>query len=138
MNESAYKATDRPLAGRYPDGGIVRARGSGDEMKKPVLIALAVVGVFAALAYARYGTVSPCGAVKQRIKAAMLEEFAESGSSASNMETAGAVIGLTLAGPMLDGFLDGMSPTQCVKALYRLETGDIQFDGDGSPREVAD
>jgi type VI secretion system protein VasI len=79
--------------------------------------------------FARYGTVSPCGALKKRIKAMLIESAANTPTS-NVWEQAGRSLGLALAGPMVDAMVDSLNPGQCISSLYRLETQGNQFFGD--------
>jgi len=91
-------------------------------MKRPWIIALGFTGLIVAVALLRYGTLSPCSAVKQRIKAAIVEEVAATESNSS------IVIGMgmyALAAPMIDALVESQSPWQCARVLYRIETGTL-------------
>ena len=49
----------------------------------------------------------------------LAEEFQK--EEASPWETAGKVLGMAMAGPMVDTMVDSLSPIQCIKLLYRTE-----------------
>lgn len=96
-------------------------------MKRPWIIALGFAAVIVAAALLRYGTLSPCSAVKQRVKAAIVEQLVTSESD-SGFEAVGSMLGFALAGPMIDTMIEGQSPWQCGRVLYRLETGEIDLE----------
>ena len=98
-------------------------------MNRTAIISLSVLAVLLIAAFARYGTLSPCGALKQQLKASLLQKLATDDSS-NAFEEAGNAIGFVLAGPMIDGLVDGLSPTQCTRRLIDLETGESPFDSD--------
>lgn len=94
-------------------------------MRRPWVIALGLTAAIVAGALLRYGTLSPCSAVKQRIKGAMVEQFVTTegdGASVGNM------IGYALAAPLIDTLIESQSPWQCARVLYRLETGALDTD----------
>jgi len=103
--------------------------GARQDMKRTTIIPLSVLAVLIFAAFARYGTLSPCGALKQQMKASLLQQFVVDDST-SAFEKAGSAIGFALAGPMIDSLVGGLSPMQCARGLIKLETGGSPFDGE--------
>lgn len=89
-------------------------------MKKGIILITIVIGIFLAVVFLRYGTISPCGALKKRIKSQLMSS-AITDISENPWERAGQGLGLALAGPMIDNMVDSMTPLQCIRALYRFE-----------------
>lgn len=81
-------------------------------------ILLALVLVLGVGLFVRFGTVSPCGMLKNELKTyAMRDALARS-------STPGHLIGMGLSATLVDATLDGMvsalSPLQCTKVFWRL------------------
>lgn len=79
---------------------------------------------------ARYGTLSPCGMLTKDIRSAIVTKLAETGP-AQGFEGFGQVLGAVISGPMIESMIGSMRPTQCVKALWR-----VNFSADGTVDEL--
>lgn len=88
-----------------------------------------LVGAFLVAAFARFGTVSPCGMLERDLRQQLTQKMLSDAGSGSGLEQAGRVLGLTMGGALLDTFIKGLTPTQCTKALWRMYVqGEKPFD----------
>jgi len=73
-----------------------------------------------------YGTVSPCGALTQALQGALLREAASKGETPA--ERLGHEAGAQVLLPVVDHRIEALSPSECTKALVKLETaGEYPF-----------
>lgn len=89
-------------------------------MKKGIILFTVALGILLAVVFLRYGTISPCGALKKHVKSQLMTS-AMTDISDNPWERAGQGLGLALVGPMIDNMVDSLTPMQCLRALYRLE-----------------
>lgn len=82
-------------------------------------IGLVLIGLLLAGFVFRYGPLSPCGALKQEVRAQLLQNAMRQ-ASGNKWEQAGIGIGMALAGPMLDTMIGGLTPAQCTKGSLQL------------------
>jgi hypothetical protein len=75
----------------------------------PLALLLGIVGGI----YLTYGAVTPCGILKQKIKAAHYARLAKQHDDLS------AILGMTLGNTMVDNMVESLTPMQCLKALRR-------------------
>ena len=83
------------------------------------IAAMVLVGFKMLFVFFTYGTVSPCGILKQESRAFM-RGWVDTNLSGSSWEGIGALVGNTLAGAALNAYVDGYQPLKCIQALVRL------------------
>jgi hypothetical protein len=89
-------------------------------MQKAILIALVVIIVLGSGLLLRFGTLSPCGLLKQELKADLLRSAFEK-KPTDKWELAGIGLGAALVGPLIDSLVSSLTPMQCTQALVRLK-----------------
>jgi type VI secretion system protein VasI len=88
--------------------------------QKPLLIvAICLIVVGSGLLF-RFGTLSPCGMLRQELKAAFLQSAVEK-KATSTWEMAGIGLGAAIVGPLIDNLVSSLTPMQCTRALVRLK-----------------
>lgn len=94
-------------------------------LRPGVKIAGFVLGLVVVGALARWGTLTPCGALEKELRwqateAALLAQRGD----ANAWEGVGRLFGAALGGAMIEGLVDGLPPHQCASALVRMAFGD--------------
>jgi type VI secretion system protein VasI len=89
-------------------------------MRKAILIASVVIILLCGGLLFRFGTLSPCGMLKQELKAEMLRSAFEK-KPTDKWELAGIGLGTALVGPLIDSLVSSLTPMQCTRALVRLK-----------------
>ncbi len=77
----------------------------------------------------KYGTITPCGILKEQFRSKMLREFVTHTGGGLNREQDGAAIWVKVGDIMIDEWFRTLSPLDCVKGLVHgssFGTVDIQ------------
>ncbi|HEX9769291.1 MAG TPA: hypothetical protein VGA50_08960 [Kiloniellales bacterium] len=88
---------------------------------KGLLVLAIAIGVAAAWAMGEYGTIAPCGILREElIRETTAQQIAEIDEN-SGFELAGTALAVQIAGPIIDAKFRamGMSSTHCAEALWR-------------------
>jgi type VI secretion system protein VasI len=89
-------------------------------MRKATLITSGLILVLCGGLLFRFGTLSPCGMLKQELKAGFLQSAVEK-KATSTWEMAGIGLGAAIVGPLIDNLVSSLTPMQCTRALVRLK-----------------
>jgi hypothetical protein len=70
----------------------------------------------------RYGTVAPCGALKQELRAQVAAAHLEREKTTTNtaLERLGTELGRALAGSMIESEVNGLTTRQCIWGVYHM------------------
>lgn len=100
-------------------------------LRPAVVVALVLICLPLAGMLLRWGTVSPCGALKQELHWRFSKEvMAGMSQSRGTLEAAGMMLGSAFGGTMIDNMMEGMPPTRCATGLMRLVfSGDAGLSG---------
>lgn len=74
-----------------------------------------------------YGTLSPCGMLRQEIKRLWIGEMLKDVGSRSGLGAFGGLLGLGLGNVFLDPMVDAMSPIQCIRGFVNLKRQGKKF-----------
>lgn len=91
-------------------------------MKKVILFVSIIIGITGVGLLFRYGTLSPCGILKQGLRSELLHSAFDQTSTSNKWELAGKSFGAMIAGPMIDSLVESLTPMECVRRLVKYHT----------------
>lgn len=89
-------------------------------MRKPAVAVGLVLALAVAALLGRFGTLRPCGMLKQELHAQLLRTALTSSTTGNQWEMLGAGLGTALGGKMIESVTEGLTPIQCTQALVRV------------------
>lgn len=84
------------------------------------ILLLVVIPLLAAVVFASYGTISPCGMLEKDMRRMLTEEMSGKRSSGNPWETIGSALGVSMGGAFIENMIASLSPLQCMKGLWRI------------------
>lgn len=90
----------------------------GAKMSKPWL-SIALLLFIINFPIVKYGTITPCGILKEQFKSEMFKDFVAHTGGGPNWEQNSSAIWLKVGNIMIDDWFRTLSPIDCVKGLAR-------------------
>ena len=88
-------------------------------MKTTLIAGLIITAAIVTGLFFRFGTLSPCGALKQEFNRELMLKAYEMPTT-DIWEQIGVELGIVIVGHKIDSFVDSLTPMQCTRALVRL------------------
>ena len=112
-----------------PECGETDPKGKGETPgglgKSALRITVLLALLLSAPPLAMYGTLSPCGMLKQEGMRYITEKADAQMRGGNKFEQTGTAIGLAIGERNLEARIEGMSPMECATGLWRVKTREI-------------